>query len=80
VRKKRGERCLTAPAPGTQQLAGQIGEAAIRRLAADASAPFGGCLQATARYREIMNRAALIALLVTLASFLGGFQHGNPYS
>jgi hypothetical protein len=50
------------------------------RLAADASAPFGGCLQATARYREIMNRAALIALLVTLASFLGGFQHGNPYS
>jgi hypothetical protein len=80
VRKKRGERCLTAPAPGTRQLAGQIREAAIRRLAADASAPFGGCLQATARYREIMNRAALIALLVTLASFLGGFQHGNPYS
>ncbi len=24
-----------------------------------------------------MNRAALIALPVTLAAFLGGFQHGN---
>jgi len=27
-----------------------------------------------------MNRAALIALLVTLAAFLGGFQHGNLFS